>query len=69
MDVRIFGLMNRDDGDHKILAVDSTVEYKSFDEIPADEQKLIMEYFGYQKNIKIMDGESADEYLKECLVN
>jgi inorganic pyrophosphatase len=69
MDVRIFGLMNRDDGDHKILAVDSTVEYKSFDEIPADEQKLIMEYFGYQKNIMIMDGESADEYLKECLVN
>ena len=34
MDVTIFGLMNRDDGDHKILAVDATIDYKSFDDIP-----------------------------------
>ena len=27
-----------------------------------------MEYFGYQKSIKIMDDKSADEYLKECTV-
>lgn len=67
-EAEVIGLFNRDDGDHKIVAVDSSVIYKSFSKVPAQERELILDYFGYGHKIIIKDEAEALEYLADCRV-
>lgn len=68
IEVEVIGLLNREDDDHKIVAVDDSVVYKSFSEIPAQERELILDYFGYGHQIVIKDKAEALEYLASCTV-
>jgi inorganic pyrophosphatase len=68
VEVEIIGLLNREDGDHKIIAIDDSVSYKDFSEIPLNERKLILDYFGYKHAIIVKDMNEAFEYLTECMV-
>ncbi len=65
VEVEIIGLLNREDGDHKIIATDDSVFYTDFYEVPQQERDLILEYFSYNHKIKIDDKNKALEYLAE----
>lgn len=68
IDVEIIGLFNREDGDHKVIAIDESVSYKEFLEVPAVERNLILNYFGYKHGIMVEDKIKATKYLEECTV-
>ncbi len=68
-DVEVIGLLEREDEDHKIIAVDDSVSYKRFSEVLVDERKLIIDYFGYHHKITVQNIEEALEYLAECTVS
>lgn len=64
--------MTREDGDHKIVAVDSTTEkrIKKWEDIPAAERDLFLRYFGYKSPIKTVKGaKEAIEYINSNRVN
>ncbi len=52
------GFITREDGDHKIIAVDDTVakQIKKWEDIPSNERDLILRYFGYKSPIKSISG-------------
>ncbi len=68
IEVEIIGLLNREDGDHKIIAIDDSVSYKNFDEMPEQERNLVLDYFSYTHRIKVEDEDKALEYLAENMV-
>ncbi len=68
VEVNIIGLLRRDDGDHKVIAVDDSVMYTNLNEISTEERTLILEYFGYNHKIMVEDQKSALEYLAECAI-
>jgi inorganic pyrophosphatase len=57
--------ITREDGDHKVVAVDSTCkEIRKWEDIPFAERNLIIRYFGYKSPIKSIRGAStAIEYI------
>jgi len=64
-DVEIIGMLTRKDEDHKVIAVDDSVQIKSFNEISNKEKDLILEYFGFKSEIIFVDSkDKALEYLK-----
>ncbi len=64
-----FGYIIRDDGDHKVFAVDGTMDYKSWSDIPKEEADLILKYFGYNhKIISIENADSAEEYITNTII-
>ena len=64
--IKIIGMLNREDGDHKVIAVDSTIPINSFNEISSGEKELILKYFGYKsKIISINDEKTALKYIEE----
>lgn len=67
VDVEVIGLLNREDGDHKIIAIDDSVSYKNFSEVPLEERNLILDYFSYTHKITVEDNVKALEYLAECM--
>jgi inorganic pyrophosphatase len=68
IDVEAIGLLRREDEDHKIIAVDDSVSYKSFSEVPLQERTLILDYFSYTHKITVEDAAKARDYLDECVV-
>ena len=54
-----FAMMVRQDGDHKVLARDSTVQITSWQEVPADMQKILMDFNGFK--LPIVDVKNAQE--------
>ncbi len=60
----------REDGDHKVVAVDSTTaEIRKWEDIPSAEKELILRYFGYKSPIKKIEGEKeAVEYIEASRV-
>ena len=67
VEVEVFGILMREDGDHKVLAKDSTVSFQSFDEL--DNKKLLLDYFGFKSRvISIGDKNVAKKYLDSCFV-
>jgi len=68
--VEIIGMLNREDEDHKLIAIDDSIEIKNFTEIEENERNLILEYFGYKSKISSIDPkEVAIEYLHDCIIN
>ena len=67
IEIEIIGMLNRKDGDHKVIAVDDSINIKNFDGIEAVERKLILDYFGYKSEIVSIDNkEKTLEYIKRC---
>ncbi len=65
LEVEIFGMLVREDGDHKVLVKDSTVEFMSLDE--SDDKKLLLEYFGFKSKIISVDDKNMTQvYLDSC---
>lgn len=62
----IIGILNRDDNDHKVILVDDTIPYKDFMEVPEDERRLILKYFGHNHSITLDTKEAAIQYLADC---
>lgn len=66
-EIEIIGMLNRKDGDHKVIAVDDSVSIKDFNDVNKEEQKLILDYFGYKSEIiSIDDKEKTLEYVGRC---
>lgn len=61
LEIEIIGMINREDGDHKVIATDNTTSIKTIDEIDSNLWKLIQEYFEY--NHKIVSIENKNETL------
>ena len=63
--VSIIGMIIRDDGDHKIIARDNDSTISTISDIPADEWKLILDFFGCKHKItSVEEKEKALEYLE-----
>lgn len=64
-----FAMMVRQDGDYKVLAHDETVSYNSFDEVPTEMQKILMDFNGFKLPIvEVKDKEAAILYLNENML-
>lgn len=71
IEVEPIALINRADGDDKIVAVDETKKIiKTWDDLPQDERKLIEDYFSYHhKFLSIEDAISAKRYIENATNN
>jgi inorganic pyrophosphatase len=70
VEIEIIGMLNRKDGDHKVIATDTSISINDFSEVPKDEQKLILDYFGYKSEIISIDEKAkAFEYIEKSLIN
>ena len=68
-DIEIIGMLNREDGDHKVIAIDDSVSVVDFNDINKEERNLILEYFGYKSKIISIDSkDQATKYIESCLV-
>jgi inorganic pyrophosphatase len=66
--VNTLGILKRDDNDHKIIAIDDTMPYKDFREVPEDERRLILDYFAFRhKEITVGDKQEAEAYLLDTM--
>ncbi|MBX4189466.1 inorganic diphosphatase [Candidatus Parcubacteria bacterium] len=68
IDISIIGLLNRKDGDHKVIGADDSMQYQNFLEVPESERSLILDYFSYTHQITIEDQVKALEYLAQTLI-
>lgn len=67
IEVELLGMIEREDGDHKVVAKDSSVPFDDIEEINAGEWNLILEYFGFKhKIISVKNKEKANEYVMDC---
>lgn len=67
VEVEVMGIIEREDGDHKIIGRDSTVAIQSWDEVDIDSRDLVLRYFGYKHKIILVNGrEGAVVYLNQC---
>lgn len=67
VDIELLGMIEREDGDHKIVAKDNTVLYSNLEEVNQNEWKLILSYFGFKhKIISIKNKEIATQYVVDC---
>ena len=64
------GLIRRDDGDDKVIAIDETISLiTSWDDVSTEEKDLILAYFGYgHKILSIENREAAEAYLRKSLI-
>lgn len=64
--VEPIGLLRREDGDDKIIAVDVGNPIKNWVELPDEVRKSITEFFGYKHKIISIEGaEVAVKYLED----
>lgn len=62
------GLMRREDGDDKIIAVDDKSGIKNWENVPTETRKSITSFFGYHYKIISIDGSTAAEkYLNDSV--
>ena len=64
--------ITRGDGDHKVVAVDSTTsgQIKEWEDIPKKERDLITKFFGYKYPIESIEGaKEAIDYINKNRVN
>lgn len=68
VDVNIIGMYIREDGDNKVIVCDETLGINSYEEIPAEEQNMLENFFSFTSPIiSIVDKTSAEKYLSENL--
>ncbi|MEI8103386.1 MAG: inorganic diphosphatase [Candidatus Moraniibacteriota bacterium] len=68
VEVELIGLIRREDGDHKVLAVDGTNKrIQDWTDVPKEERKIIEEFFSYHHKITAIEGaEEAEKYVNSC---
>lgn len=67
--IKPIGLLRRDDNDDKVLAVDKTVKMENWDEVPEEQQQLILDFFGYNhKILEVGDSIEGNNYIKEYII-
>lgn len=59
VEITPFAMMMREDGDYKVLAHDDTVQLDSWDQVPVDMQKTLMEFNGFK--LPIVEVKGKDE--------
>ncbi len=70
VEIDIFGMLNREDGDHKVLATDDSMATNTFDEMSVDTRNLILEYFGHKSKVISVDTkETALKYVEKSVNN
>lgn len=55
VEIKPIALINRADGDDKVVAIDSSIGYKSWSDVPADERELIEKFFSYHHEFKSIE--------------
>lgn len=67
VEVEFLGLIEREDGDHKVISKDNTVLFNNLEEIDTNKWDLILSYFGFKhKIISVKNKEKAIEYVVDC---
>jgi inorganic pyrophosphatase len=69
VEVTPFAMMMREDGDYKVLAHDGTVQIDSWDHVPVEMQKTLMEFNGFK--LPIVEVKGKDEtvaYLEQVRI-
>lgn len=67
VEIEIIGMLTREDGDHKVVAIDKTKTIETLDDLSKDDLGLVLEYFGYKSKIIAQEGkEEALNYLENC---
>ncbi|MEI8224216.1 MAG: inorganic diphosphatase [bacterium] len=61
LEVTPFAMMMREDGDYKVLAHDETMTIDSWDHVPAEIQKILMEFNGFK--LPIIEIKGKDETI------
>lgn len=59
VEITPFAMMVREDGDYKVLAHDETMQINSWEEVPADMQKILMDFNGFK--LPIVGIKNAEE--------
>lgn len=59
VEVTPFAMMVREDGDYKVLAHDETMQINSWEEVPEDMQKILMDFNGFK--LPIVGIKNAEE--------
>ena len=54
--------MVREDGDHKVLAHDDTLQINSFEDLPETDRKTLMDFNGFK--LPIVKVENAEDTIK-----
>jgi len=62
VEITPFAMMVRQDGDYKVLAHDDTMRLDSWDDVPADIQKILMEFNGFK--LPIVEVKNATETIE-----
>lgn len=69
VEVTPFAMMMREDGDYKVLAHDGTVQIDSWDHVPEEMQKTLMEFNGFKLPIVEVKGkDEAVAYLEQVRI-
>ncbi len=70
VEVELLGLIEREDGDHKVVAKDGSVSFSKIEDIGSLEWGLVLDYFGFKHKItSVQSKEKAIEYVAGCFVN
>ncbi|MDB4984266.1 MAG: hypothetical protein JWM20_445 [Patescibacteria group bacterium] len=65
LEVTPFAIMVREDGDQKILAHDETMELNSWDDVPEDIKKILMDFNGFKFPIvEVKNAHDAIAYVE-----
>ena len=70
-DITAIAFITREDGDHKVVAVDFTTraKIKHWEDIPQSERDLLLKYFGYKSPIKSVESAKvAIDYINKSRV-
>jgi inorganic pyrophosphatase len=69
VEIEIIGTFIREDGDHKVIARDSSEDDEVFQELSEIDRKIIMDYIGYKSPIVLVDTkEQSLEYIKNSTI-
>lgn len=62
LEITPFAMMMREDGDFKVLAHDDTMPINSWEEVPTDMQKILMDFNGFK--LPIIEVKNVQETIK-----
>jgi inorganic pyrophosphatase len=69
MQVKVVGMFEREDGDHKVLVVSSDSSINTFDDISKELQTTLLDFHGFNKKIiKVYNKTEAEEFLNSCKI-
>ena len=65
VEITVIGMLDKEDGDHKIIAVDDKSDIEKISDISKEKWNLVEEFFSHKSPIvEILDKNSALEYLQ-----